>query len=255
MIQGFIDEIQNQIWLIGAVFLRIGPALSMAPGYGETFVSPRVKLVVALFFSLAAAPVLQPYLPQDRPVGRELVVFAIFEITTGFFIGLISRGVIFLLQKAGAVISQSISLAQMLGNTSEPLPVMSHVLTTAGLAILFSTTLANQMLYGFVLSYVAEIPSLAEITGYFAEKLTELTNYVFNHGVVLASGVASAMFVYYLIIGFINKAMPQFMVSFIGIPFVALYSIYFMQQHSELLLRVWQEKALLILMMPFESPE
>jgi flagellar biosynthetic protein FliR len=255
MLEEFIDSVQIEIWLIGAVFLRIGPALSMAPGYGETFVSPRVKLVVALLFSAAAAPVLEPYLPQGRLAGRALVVFVLLEITIGFFIGLVSRGIIFLLQKAGAVISQSISLAQMLGNTAEPLPVMSHVLTTAGLAILFSTSLANQMLFGFVLSYTVSIPSLDEITGYSAEKITELMNYLFNHGVVLASGVASALFVYYLVIGFINKAMPQFMVSFIGIPFVALYSIYFMQQHSELLLRVWQEKALIILMMPFESPK
>jgi len=253
VIEGFLDEILGQLWLVAAVFLRIGPAFSLAPGYGESFVSARVKLIIALFYSIAAAPVLQPYIPAERPVGSELVWFALFEVTIGYLIGVISRGVIFLIEKAGAVISQSVSLAQMLGNATAPMPVISHILTTAALAIIFSTTLANQILYAFMASYLVDIPSLENATGYFAGKMTELMNFIFNHGVVLASGVVSLMFVYYLTIGFINKAMPQFMVSFIGIPFVALFSMYFLYQHSELLLTVWQEKALIILMMPFEA--
>ena len=76
-------------------------------------------------------------------------------------------------------------------------------------------------------------------------------NYIFTHAVVLVSAVLSVMFVYYLCIGFINKAMPQFMVSFIGIPFVAIFSIHFLYQHHGLLLNAWQDKARIILMLPY----
>jgi flagellar biosynthetic protein FliR len=255
VVEGFLIEINDQLWLVFAVFLRIGPAISLAPGYGEKFVSARVRLAVAGFYSFAAAPILQPYLPVAAPVGDELMFFALRETSIGFFIGVMSRGIIFLLEKAGAVISQSVSLAQMLGNATEPMPVISHVLTTTGLAIIFSTSLADQMLYAYAASYFVQIPSIADLWGYFASKITELMNFIFNNGVVLAAGFVSLMFVYYLFIGFINKAMPQFMVSFIGIPFVALFSIYFLHQHFELLLTIWQDKALTILLMPFEGSQ
>jgi flagellar biosynthetic protein FliR len=109
------------------------------------------------------------------------------------------------------------------------------------------------MLYGFAAGYTAQWPAWSELGGYFAATITSMMNFIFNHAVVLSAGFGSLMFVYYLCIGFINKAMPQFMVSFIGIPFVALFSIYFLHQHSEFLLTVWQDKALTILMMPFEG--
>lgn len=248
-----LAEINTQIWLVAAVFLRIAPAMSLAPGFGEKFVSARVRLAIALAFSVALAPVIQPHLPAEPPASRELIMFALRETSIGFFIGLIARGMLLLLEKAGTVISQHVSLAQMLGNATEPMPVISHILTTTGLAIIFSTSLADQMLYAFAAGYFVQIASVAELWGYFASKVTELMNFIFNQGVVLAAGFASLMFVYYLVIGFINKAMPQFMVSFIGIPFVALFSIYFLHQHAELILSVWQQKALTILMMPFEA--
>ncbi|MEN8747662.1 flagellar biosynthetic protein FliR [Marivita sp.] len=251
MIGGFLEEISAQFWLVSAVFLRIGPAMYLAPGYGESYVSARMRLSVAGMFAVAIAPVLAPYLPVVKPTGAEFLKYMLRESTIGFFIGLMSRGMIYLLEKAGTIISQSISLSQMLGNATEPMPVIGHLLTTAGIAILFSTSLADQMLYSFGSSYHVEMPSMGALTGYFASKVTELVNFIFNHAVVLASAFLSVMFVYYLCIGFINKAMPQFMVSFIGIPFVALFSIHFLYQHHELLLDVWQQKVRIILMLPY----
>ena len=251
MTTGVFNELSMQFWLAAAVFLRIGPAFFLAPGYAERFVSIRVRLALAVSFSLAIAPVLEPYLPETAPSGSDLLKFAARETSIGLFIGLVSRGIIFLLEKTGAIISQSISLSQMLGNATEPMPVISHILTTTGLAILYSTALADQMLYSFVSAYSLSLPPLSELWGYFASKATYLINYIFNQSVTLSSAVLCLIFIYYLFIGFTNKAMPQFMVSFIGIPFVALMSIHFMYQHHELIFKVWQEKSRHIMMLPY----
>lgn len=240
-----------QFWLTAAVFLRIGPAFFLAPGYAERFVSTRVRLALAISFSLAIAPVLEPYLPNAAPSGSDLLQFAARETSIGLFIGLVSRGIIFLLEKAGAIISQSISLSQMLGNATEPMPVISHILTTTGLAVLCSTSLADQMLYSFAAGYSLSPTSFIDLWGYFASRAIYLINFIFNQAVTLSSAVLSLMFIYYLFIGFTSKAMPQFMVSFIGMPFVALMSINFMYQHHEILLQVWQEKARYIMMLPY----
>ena len=66
----------------------------------------------------------------------------------------------------------------------------------------------------------------------FADVLTSLLAYVTHHGVMLAAGFIALFSVYYLFAGFMNKAMPQLMVTFIGIPFVAMASIFFWNKTS-----------------------
>jgi flagellar biosynthetic protein FliR len=99
MIDGFFAEMSNQIWLVAATFLRIGPAFYLAPGFGERYVSVRVRLSVAGMFAVAIAPVLAPHVPATVPAGAELLKFGLLETTIGVFIGLMSRGIIYLLEK------------------------------------------------------------------------------------------------------------------------------------------------------------
>lgn len=252
-VPGSFAEIVSTFWLVGAVFLRIGSAFFFAPGYGEQSVSIRVRLAVALAFSAVIAPVQAPFLPESPPGISQMIEFASLEILIGLFIGIIARGMIFLLEKTGVIISQSISLSQMLGNVGTPMPVISHLLVSVGLALIFSTSLANQMLYSLALSYNITWPEISDVVSYFAQKKIEFITFITGKSVKLASGVIALIFVYNLFIGFSNKAMPQLMVSFIGIPFVSLMSIMFLQQHGELLLEIWQNSAASILMLPFES--
>lgn len=253
MIDLFLDNVSEQVRDTFLVFLRVGPAIALAPGYGETAVPARVRLMLGLFFSFAISPWVQSALPSEFDNTAEFAQFALRETLIGSFFGIIARGTIFLIEKAGAVISQTASLAQMLGNASQPMPVMSHILMVAGLALIFATPISDAILLSFISSYTLDFASLDRPASYYAEHAKDLINYVFNQGVTLSMGFVSLFFVYYLLSGFINKAMPQFMVTFIGIPLVALCSIVFMYKHFDLVLSVWQENAMTILMMPFED--
>ncbi|MFP7674694.1 flagellar biosynthetic protein FliR [Marivita sp. S0852] len=227
MIEGLTQELNSQLWLVYAIFLRVGPAISLMPGYGEKSVPPQVKVMLALFLSSAAAPILEPFLPPEPPLGKELLYFTVRETTVGFFLGLISRGALFLLQKAGAVISQSVSLSQMLGNAVDPMPVISHILTVSGLALFFTTPLSDHAIFALLSSFHLDLSSLSNLWGFFAENVIALISYVTERGITLSAGFIALFSIYYLFTGFTNKAMPQFMITFIGIPFVSLLSIFF----------------------------
>lgn len=250
-----VSELQNQLWLVFAVFLRIGPAIALSPGFGETSTPARVKLVLALILSAAIVPIVENRLPTDDFTHQQAFHFALTETVFGFFMGLISRGVLFLLEQTGIVISQAVSLAQLVGNSTELLPVIGHILTVAGLAVIMAGPLGDQIIFSFAYSYHLTVDTLESIFGTIAELSSELLNYIFNHGMAIAGSFVTLFFVYYLFTGFVNKGMPQFMVSFVGIPFVALVSIIYLHRHAELILTVWQERSLSILMMPFEALE
>lgn len=249
----FVNEVQYQLWLVFAVFLRIGPAIALSPGYGANSTPPRVKLVLALMLSAAIVPVVENQLPSGKFTFQESVSFGLTEIVFGFFMGMIARGVLFLLEQVGVVISQAVSLAQLIGSSAELLPVIGHILTVAGLALIMAGPLGDQIIFVFAYSYHLSIGTLDSIVEVMAEISSELLNYIFNHGMAIAGSFVTLLLVYYLFTGFVNKAMPQFMVSFVGIPFVALLSIVYLHRNAELILTVWQEKALTILMMPFEA--
>lgn len=253
MAESVISELQTQLWLVFAVFLRIGPAIALSPGYGANSTPPRVKLVLALVLSTAIVPVVENRLPSGEFTFQQSFNFALTETVFGFFMGLVARGVLLLLEQVGTVISQAVSLAQLIGNSAELLPVIGHILTVAGLAVIMAGPLGDQIIFVFAYSYHLTIDTIGSIIEAMAEISTELLNYIFNQGFAIAGSFVTLLFVYYLFTGFVNKAMPQFMVSFVGIPFVALLSIVYLHRNAELILMVWQEKSLSILMMPFEA--
>lgn len=253
MLDALVDLSLNEVWYVFAVFLRIGPAVIMAPGFGEKSVSVRARLVFGLVLSAVIAPVVRPLLPPqpDQPV--EILEDVFRETVIGFFFGLFARAVMYLLEMTGVVISQSTTLAQMFPGNSEPVSIMTQFLMVAGLAVIFSGPLVTEILNLFLSSYLAEIPRLTGVTAYLASRVSELVDYLFAQSVVLGSGILLLFFVYYLFTGFVNKKMPQLMVVFIGVPFVALMSIEAMRRNTDIILEAWQQKALTLIRMPLDG--
>lgn len=244
------EQVLLQLWLVFAVFLRVGPAMAMAPGFGERTVSARVRLVLGLVFSAAIAPVVSPHLPPSPPPPATFAVFAGQQLLVGAFFGFFARAVIYLIELAGAIISQTTTMSQMFAGSAESSSIMGHILTVTALALVFSSPVASRIVELFFYSYALEIPSMAEMYGYFAETASELVNLLFRHAVVLSSGFIALALVYYVFTGFVNKAMPQFMIIFVGVPFVALLSIEVLRRSFGLILTAWQSQALSILAIP-----
>src|SRR5690606_40541748 len=61
----------DQVWAGGLIFARIGAILMTLPGFGESYVPPRIRLSLALVVSLALWPVVAGSIP---PLDRKSVV-------------------------------------------------------------------------------------------------------------------------------------------------------------------------------------
>ena len=141
-------------------------------------------------------------------------------MTTGLLFGLLLRLSIMALATAGALIAQGLSLAQMFGAgpASEPLPVFSHLLVGAGLALAAALGLHVQAV-GYILGSYVPVPFAAGLSGEVA--LAEAVRGIvacFGTALSLAAPFLIATLVYNLAIGAINRAMPQLIVTFIGAP-------------------------------------
>ena len=73
------------------VFIRVGSALMVLPAIGDSVVTPRTRLMLALLISLLTSPMLSSAIPSipDSPIALGLLILG--EILIGIFLGLVAR--------------------------------------------------------------------------------------------------------------------------------------------------------------------
>ncbi|MCA0995411.1 flagellar biosynthetic protein FliR [Alloyangia pacifica] len=228
------------LWLGALVLLRVGAALFALPGLGETWIPARVRLVLALLLTAAILPAVSPVLPNTPP-GLPLLLRALAtETVAGLFLGLVLRLFVFALQTAGTIAAQATSLSQLLGSAAaEPMPALGHVLSVAALALLMVTGFHVKAAGYLILSYTflppLSFPDPAALAGAGRAEVGRAFALAFS----LAAPFVILSALYNLTLGFINKAMPQLMVAFVGAPVITLGAVALLGLVAPALLSAW----------------
>lgn len=215
-----VDWAMAQAWTGFAVLLRVGAIVALLPAFGEQSVPARVKTAVAFAMTLIAAPAVAPVIggPPSSPAEFARLLFA--EPVTGLIFGFLLRLMVMALSTAGALVAQGLSLAQMFGAgpAAEPMPVFSHLLVGAGLALAAVLGLHVQAAQYVIQSYSAAPFGLILPADMVLQTAVTAIAESFAIATSLAAPFLVAALVYNLAIGAINRAMPQLMVTFIGAP-------------------------------------
>ena len=205
------------------VFLRIGAAMALLPVFGDQSVPVRVRLALALGFTLIVAPAVADRIAPLAASGEVIGLPLVTETLAGLAIGLAVRLFIMALQMAGTIAAQSTSLSQFFGGAGvEPQPAISQLMVVAGMALAVMYGLHVQLAKLLLLSYDLLPPGQFPAGNGMAEwGISHIT-----HAVALAFSLAApfviASLIYNIAIGVINKSMPSLMVSFVGAPALAL---------------------------------
>lgn len=170
------------------------------------------------------------------------------EIVIGIFLGLLVRLCFSVLQVAGTMIAQSMSISQLFGtNNSEHMPAISLLLTLGGAALL----LVNGYISIF-LKFLAKSFEIYPLCGGFEMGVVydwtlESFSDLFGFAFVLATPFLVVSLVYNIMIGAINRAMPQMMVALIGAPLITFLGIATLMLTLPEVLSIWMAKVMLIL--------
>lgn len=255
-------ELQELINLLSAagqaafmVFLRIGAMVWLMPAFGEQSVPVRVKLVVGLSFTAVVLPMVLPLYGPPR-AGADMLLAGGSEVAVGLFFGLSLRFFVFSLQTAGTIAAQSTSLSQMLGASagSDPAPAMAHMLTLAGLTLAVMMGLHLRLVEFLVDSYDMLPPGTWPTPGEVAEAGVARAMQSLILAFSLAAPFVLAGLAYNVIIGVINRAMPQLMVTFIGAPAATFGGLILLLISAPLLLPIWLDALFAFMASPFAGP-
>ena len=217
-----LDEFLSfNLFALFLVFARVGSALMLLPGFGETYVAPRVRLLLAIVIAVLVTPVVESGLPGLPESPFQLLLLRVGEIGIGIFFGALARTLLAGLFVAGMVISYQIGLANAFVNdltAAQQGSIIGNFLTTTGLLMLFVTNTHHLMLASVIQSYdLFEAGSVLPL-GDFAHTMAFMVAQSF----VLAAEIAAPFFVigmvFYLGLGLLGRLMPQVQVFFIAMP-------------------------------------
>lgn len=222
------------------MFLRIGALAGLLPGFGEQAVPLRIKLAIAVAFTLIVTPALDPATLPTGFAGAAWLIVS--EIVIGVLLGIGLRLFVIALQIAGSIAAQSTSLAQILGNAvAEPVPAMGHILVMGGLALAMIMGLHVKIAEFVILSYqmmpLGALPAGMDVSQWGIDQVRRAFTLAFT----LAAPFVLLSVLYNLALGVINKAMPQLMVAFVGAPLITAGGLFLLFMSAPLLLSVWLE--------------
>ena len=211
------------------IFCRIGSAMMIMPGIGDSFVPTNIRLMFVLSVSFVMTPVLSPVLP---PPPADLLPFAVLigaEILVGLFIGTVMRILISALDTVGMMVSLQSGFANALvfnaiaGGQGSMVGAMFSIL---GVLLLFVTNMHHLLLQSIFESY-SLFPADSSVldTKSMLEVVSQSVNTAFNTGIQMAAPFIVVGLLLYTGFGLLGRLMPQIQVFFLALPLQILLSL------------------------------
>lgn len=244
---------QEVLWLGFAVFIRVGAMMAVMPAFGDQPVPTRVRLALAIMFTLIVAPVVSPTVVAQPITVLSAAAILGPEAVAGLFFGVFLRFFILALQIAGSIAAQATSLSQIFGGTAvvDPQPAIGHVLVVAGTALAALMGLHVQVAIYIIHTYTVVPFGVAVDASVVAALGVAEVSRVFGLGFTLAAPFLIASLIYNVVLGVINRAMPQLMVSFVGAPALTAGGLLLFFLAAPLMLATWMAAFSDFMDMPF----
>lgn len=215
------EYLNTNIFAFLLVFARVGTMFLTVPGFGEGFISPRIRLSIALSVTLLVTQFVQELLPPQPVSVIELFLLLTGEIVIGLIIGGALRialsamhvGGTIIAQQAGLAAAQFFDPAQMTQGA-----VTSSFLTLMALTMIFVTDLHHLFIQGTYASYTLfEVGTLPPF-GDLAELVSDFIAGSFKLGFQISAPFLVYGLTFYIGVGLINRLMPQVQIFFVAMP-------------------------------------
>lgn len=249
-----VPLVNDALWHGFVIFLRVSAITAMLPGFGEQTVPARIKLVIAMAFTLIVAPIITTVpLP---PTFGDVAFLTMTEILSGLAIGIGIRLFVLALQTAGTIAAHATSLSQVLGGAGvDPMPAMGYVLIIGGIALAVMLGLHVKAAELIILSYdvlpMGRFTSASVLSDWGVTQVARAFTLAFT----LAAPFIVLSVLYNVALGAINKAMPQLMVAFVGAPLITAGGLFLLLMSAPLILSVWSHALDSFLANPFGTPQ
>jgi len=203
------------------VFARVGTMLMLLPGLGESMLSARFRLTIALVLAAVMLPLHRDaYHVDPRALGQVMLMLG-EEMLIGALLGVTARLTVGALQVTGSVVAQQLGLGFVTAidpTQGQQGLLIGNFLTILGVALLFATNLHYLVIAALDDSYTLFAPGEVPLTGDMAALVTRTAAGAFRIGVQLSAPFVVFGLLFNLGLGLLSRLMPQMQVFFVGLP-------------------------------------
>jgi len=225
------------------VLARVGAAMMLLPGLGETDTPAMIRLGLALGITALLLPGIAPSIPPMPEAGTQAALMVAAEVGTGIWLGWLARLLVLALPVAGQFISYMLGIANVLQPDpqlgAQATPIARLFSIAAPVAILISG------LYAIPLAALAGsyrlIPAGTLLPAADATQTSvRVVGQTFSLAVQLASPFLLAAIVWHVAIGLLARLVPRLQVYFVVMPGQIVGGIALLVILATTLLTAWQ---------------
>jgi flagellar biosynthetic protein FliR len=207
----------ESLWPYGLSLSRWLSFLFILPGFGEVFITQRVRLLLALGLSACLTPLMVEHQVLQASMDIRLLLQEVF---VGFLLGLLIRLMVEAASSVGGMISHEVALGNITGSFfhGENQDLLQTFFRLYFITFIFVTDLHLIFLQGLCKSYLFFPPG----GDLFMEDLMLTAVSFFSQGFYLALQMSAPFMIggicYYVLLGLMNRLVPQIPVFFVGRP-------------------------------------
>ncbi len=219
----------GQISAFFLIFCRIGSAMLAMPGFSESYVPARLRLLFALSFSVVMTPLLQARMPMLPESPLALLVLMSGEILIGVFLGLLVRTILTVVHAAGNIIATQSSLAVAAAfdpTSANQSAIMGNLLSLMALTAFFALNLHHLMIAAVAQSYDIFSPGIYPNTADMSTLNVRVFADSFRLGVILSGPHIAYSLLFYLAGGLMSRLMPNFQIFYVMIPLQIVIALF-----------------------------
>lgn len=203
------------------LFARLGSVIMLFPGVGESYVSPRMRLMFALSLCFLLMEPMLGRIPAPPEAIGDLFKMLSYEILIGLFFGTMLRIILSTLESAGAVIALQTGLSNAtILNPSLAIQstLASAMLSVTGVTLIFVTGLDQLLFRSLIGIYDVFPPGGTIMPGDMAQTIIQMTNHSFVLGIELSMPFLVMGLLMYIALGIMQKLLPQVQLFLVALP-------------------------------------
>lgn len=216
-----------EVYRILLVFTRISAALLLLPGFGDTGVLARMRVLAGLAIAAAVAGAV-PEMPVNVPGAWSILLAVAAEAFSGALLGTLARTFVSGVLIAGQVIGLNIGMGNIFaqGVAIDQAATVGATLYAGLIAIMFASGGHHVILRALVESYAVLPPAAFPNVGASARAVVEAGVHCLRTGGQLALPFLLLAFVFNVSLAVVNKALPAMPVFMIAAPALVVTGLY-----------------------------
>ncbi|MBF0238051.1 MAG: flagellar biosynthetic protein FliR [SAR324 cluster bacterium] len=212
------------------VLLRITGIVMTAPILGDVAIPGRIKIAFSLAMTFLIHPFL-PAIPVDVRAIHHFLILVTSELLIGLTLGMVGQIMFAAVSFAGELIGMQmgLSVANMFDPTTQQQSSLVAIYDKAIASLVFLMIDAHHVvIQAIVQSYQIIPPGKAGLSENLVEEFLKLSSSIFTIGFQIGAPLIVSLFLVNIILGLLNRSVPQFQLFVIGFPLTLLLGFGFM---------------------------